>query len=387
MSAVATAVNQFAVDLHAVLKSHEKFLGDNLFYSPTSLSIALGMVYSGARGSTAEQIANGFHWESLEVEKLNESMKSFSDALTSSNTASNELNTANRLFLQQGFEVIQEFTDCCKKFYDAETALVDYKKDFEGARKLINTWVEEKTKDKIKELLPSGSLNSLTRATLVNAIYFKGIWEKQFEKAHTYDSTFFTSLNKEMKIKMMFQKSKFKFLEARNLDCQLLEMPYTGGDLSMVILLPNEIEGLSKLEEKLTYDALQGALTSVTKARPLEVEVSIPKFSMTRQFELKEILQRMGMGDMFDQVESNFTGLIKGPGKLYVSEVFHKAFVDVNEEGTEAAAATAAVMMTRMMVRPPPSFTADHPFLFLIRHCKSDAILFLGRVAKPESKE
>jgi serpin B len=387
MSAVAVAANRFATDLHAVLKNQRELSGENLFYSPTSLSIAMAMVYSGARGSTAEEISKGFHWGEMQPEQVNEEMKSFNDDLNSANTASNQLNTANRLYLQEGFQVLKEFTDSCKNFYGAETALVDYKKDFEAARLLINTWVEEKTNEKIKDLLPSGSLNSLTRATLVNAIYFKGIWEKQFKKEHTFDSTFFISQNQELQTKMMFQKSKFKFAKDKNLDCQMLEIPYAGGDLSMVVILPNDIEGLSKLEEKLSYDALQTAVTSVTKAHPLEVELSMPKFSMTRQFELKDILRLLGMEEMFDAVKADFTGINTGPEKLYVSKVIHKAFVDVNEEGTEAAAATAVVMMTRMMVRPVPSFIVDHPFLFLIRHCKSEAILFLGRVVKPESSK
>jgi serpin B len=155
----------------------------------------------------------------------------------------------------------------------------------------------------------------------------------------------------------------------------------------MVVILPNDIEGLSKLEEKLSYDALQTAVTSVTEARPRKVELSMPKFSMTRQFEFKDILRLMGMGEMFDDEKANFTGINKGPEKLYVSKVIHKAFVDVNEEGTEAAAASAVVFEDRSRPRPAPPFTVDHPFLFLMRHCKSEAILFIGRVVKPESSK
>ncbi|KAK3734354.1 hypothetical protein QZH41_005338 [Actinostola sp. cb2023] len=345
------------------------------------------MVYNGARGSTAQEIAKGFHWNAMKTQQVNEEMKEFNNVLSSANTASNQVSTANRLFLQEGFEVLQEFTDCCKNYYEAETALVDYKTDFEGARAKINAWVEDKTNQKIKGLLPSGSLTPLTRATLVNAIYFKGLWEKQFKKEHTFPSTFFVRQNEELEIQMMFQKSKFKYTRDKDLDCEVLEMPYAGGDLSMVVMLPNQVEGLQTLEDKLTYTALHNAVTSVSKAHVVEVEVSIPKFSMTRQFVLNDMLKAMGMTELFDVDKADFTGITLGPEKLYVSKVFHKAFVDVNEEGTEAAAATAVVMMTRMMMRPVPSFTADHPFLFLITHCKSGAILFLGRVAKPESSK
>lgn len=387
MTAVAEASNRFAIDLHKVLTNQKDSVGKNLFYSPTSMSIALAMVYNGARGPTAQEIAKGFHWDEMKTEQVNQEMKNFSATLSSANTANNQISTANRLFVQDSFEVLKEFTESCKEYYEAETALVDYKKDFEGVRKKINSWVEDETNKKIQDLLPQGSLNTLTRATLVNAIYFKGIWQKQFKKEHTFPSKFFLKENEQCDIEMMFQKSKFKFANIKKLDCQMLEMPYSGNDLSIILILPNQIDGLASLEEKLTYDGLHKAMEKLSSQHPIEVEVSLPKFSMTKEIELKEVFEAMGMGEMFVPVKADFTGITVGPENLYVSNVYHKAFVDVNEEGTEAAAATAAVMMTRMMVRPVPPFMVDHPFLFLITCCKSGAILFLGRVAKPESSK
>lgn len=387
MSAFAEAANHFAVDLHKVFKSQKQFVGQNLFYSPASISIALGMLYNGARGSTAQEISKGCHWDHLKIEQVNQHMKEFNGVLSAANTASNQITTANRLFLEQSCEVLQEFIDCCKTYYDAEAALVDYKNDSEGARKKINAWVEEKTNKKIQDLLPSGSLNPRTRATLVNAIYFKGLWEKQFKKEHTFPSKFFLRENEENDVDMMFQTSKFNFINNGDLDCQLLEMPYAGSDMSMVVILPNKIEGLQALEEKLTYNSLHSMVSSVHDALPMKVEVSMPKFSMTREIDLNDMLKVMGMAEMFDDMKADFLGITNGPERVHVSKVYHKAFVDVNEEGTEAAAATAAVMMTRMMVRPTPSFIVDHPFFFLITHCKSGAILFMGRVTKPESSK
>lgn len=386
MSAFAESANRFAVDLHKVLKNQQKFSGQNLFYSPSSIAIALAMVYNGARGSTAKEISKGFHWDQLKIDQLNELMKEFNGVLNAANTASNQINSANRLFLEQSFKVLTEFTECCKKYYDADAALVDYKNDFETARKQINAWVEEKTNKKIQDLLPSGSLNALTRATLVNAIYFKGLWGSQFKKEHSFPSKFFLSENEEHDVEMMFQNSKFKLTDHKDLQCQLLEMPYEGDEMAMVVILPKKISGLEDLEDKLTYESLQKMLTSVHGARPMKVEVTMPKFCMTREIELKDMMTLMGMAEMFDEEKADFSGITDGPEKLYVSKIYHKAFVDVNEEGTEAAAATAAIMMNRMMMpRPTPSFTVDHPFLFVITHCKSGAVLFLGKVTKPES--
>lgn len=267
--------------------------------------------------------------------------------------------------------------------------MVDYQEDAEGARKEVNEWVEEKTKQKIKNLIPEGVFNTRTRLTLVNAIYFKGFWENQFEREATFPQKFFVSESEKAEVQMMHLKEEFKHIEdVEGLSCQVLEMPYQGKDLSMVILLPHNTHGLAKLEEDLTHDKLHKAFQRVAKSHPHKVEVSLPKFKLTQQFLLNNILEKMGATDMFNEFKADFTGITPGPEKIYVSHVIHKAFVEVNEKGTEAAAATAVVMMARMaMVRMTPRFCADHPFLFMICQNKSNAILFMGRVMKPESSD
>ena len=386
MKTVIEANNRFAVDLHKALRNDEHFVDENLFYSPSSLSIALAMTSMGARGNTAAQMAKALHWEGISKYQLRSEEQQFLDTLVESNNASNELLAANRLFVQKNFSLVQEFVEGTKTFFDAEIALVDYQKDAEGARKEVNGWVEEKTKQKIKNLIPEELFNSRTRLTLVNAIYFKGFWENQFDEKATFPQQFFISESEKVEVQMMHLTKNFKHVyEGGKLACQILELPYQGEDLSMVIMLPHDTHGLGKLEQDLTHDRLQKALGSVSQSHPHKVEVSLPRFMLTQQFALNEIIANMGATDMFNELKADFSGMSPGPEKLYVSHVIHKAFVEVNEKGTEAAAATAVVMMAPTGFMRNTIFCADHPFVFMICHKKSSAILFMGRVVKPES--
>ena len=386
MEAVIEASNKFTVDLHKVLNNEKNFAGKNLFYSPGSLSIALAMTSLGAREDTAKQLANALHWKAIPT--LHDQEKHFLEALQASNTASNELLTANRIFIQLDFNLLQSFKAEMKRFYDAEVGMVDYQDDTENARIHVNKWVEEKTKEKIQDMIPEGVFNTRTRLSLVNAIYFKGFWQNQFKEGQTSGQNFFVSESEKTEVEMMQLTEKFKHAEdGGELACQILEMPYQGEDLSMVILLPHDTYGLAKLEESLTHERLKQALVTVSKSNLRKVKVSLPRFKLTQQFQLKEILIKMGVTDMFSEFKANFSGIIRGPERLYLSHVVHKAFVEVNEKGTEAAAATAVVMMSRCADSEPTydaRFCADHPFLFIICHKKSSAILFMGRVVKPE---
>ena len=377
---VPGATNKFALDLHKSLANDDKFANENLFYSPASLLIALAMTCHGARGNTAAEIMKVLHVASVSSPDLNKSMKKFIDTLNGASDENNKLLTANRLFVQKSFEILEAFKIGTREFYDAELALVDYITNAEKAREEINHWVEQKTNDKIKDLIPPGMLSSDTRLTLVNAIYFKGLWLEKFKEEKTISKSFFVSQNEEIKVNMMHQTSEFKYFESQELACQVLEMPYIGRKMCMVIYLPKEINGLAKLEEKMTYDNLQKSL-SLLDASMDEVEVFLPKFKLTQQFDLNDILSKMGAEEMFTPGLADLTGITAEP--LFVSKVVHKAFVEVNEEGTEAAAATGIGMNTFSMPLPKPIFKADHPFLFLIRHNNSGAILFLGRLVRP----
>ena len=387
MKAVIEATNRFAVDLYKALRNDEQFVDKNLFYSPSSLSITLAMTLMGARGNTAVQLAKALHWEGISKYQLRSEEQQFLDTLLEFNTASIELLVANRLFVQKNFSLVQEFVEGTKTFFDAEIALVDYQRDTEGARKEVNEWVEEKTNQKIKDLIAEGVFNTLTRLTLVNAIYFKGFWQNQFDEKVTFPQQFFISGSETVEVQMMHLTKTLKHAEhGGELACQILELPYQGEDLSMVILLPHDTHhGLGKLEQDLTHDKLQAALALVSQSHPHKVEVSLPRFKLTQQFALNEILANMGATDMFNELKADFSVMASGPERLHVSHVIHKAFVEVNEKGTEAAAATAVVMMAPTCVIRNAIFCADHPFLFMICHRKSSAILFMGRVVKPES--
>ena len=392
-SKLIEANNRFAVDLHNILRDDEQFAGQNLFYSPSSLSIALAMTSMGARGSTAVQMSKALHWEAMPQDQLHTEEKHFLNALQQSNAAGNELLAANRLFVQKNFSLVQEFVEGTKKFCDAEIALVDYQKDAEGARKEVNGWVEEQTKQKIKNLIPEGVFNSLTRLTLVNAIYFKGFWQNQFEKWHTLPDFFRVGVTDLMKVRMMQTTAKVKHIEHfEKLSCQVLELPYQGENLCMVILLPYlpNADGLAELEESLTHEKLQKAFKSVTQSRPHNVRVFLPRFKLTQQFLLNNVLVKMGATDMLDKSKADFSGITAACGEVCVSHVIHKAVVEVSEAETEAVEPTeeeakyVGCYLIAKVDHSIPRFKANHPFLFMICQKKSGAILFMGSVLKPE---
>jgi serpin B len=292
-----------------------------------------------------------------------------------------ELLVANALWGQKGYEFKPAFTQLLQNNYGARLKDVDFAKT-EQARKTINDWVAQQTKDKIKDLIPPGAVDNLTRLVLTNAIYFKGKWETKFAKEGTKDGQFKVTAEKSVDVPMMHQLHDFGYTE--NDDLQMLELPYIQNELSMVIMLPKKIDGLADLEKSLTAASVGKWLK---EQRPTPVDVTLPKFTFSSEFMLKDTLKAMGMTDAFDGGKADFTGMTDKE-KLFISKVIHKAFVAVDEEGTEAAAATAVV--TTPTACPPPEepkvFKADHPFMFLIRHNSTGEILFMGRVANPKGE-
>jgi len=364
----------FALDLYAQLKSGE----GNLFFSPYSISTCLAMTYAGACGETEAQMARTLHFETDQGKFHAEFGKLQNELNAIQEKKDVELNIANGLWGQEGHPFLPAFLDTATKMYEAKLKQVDFRTDAEPARKEINDWVSDKTKGKITDLIAPGVLNPGTRLVLVNAIYFKGAWLHQFKKSSTAEMPFSVSRNEKIQTKMMNQSEYFRYADLGAL--QLLELAYKGGDISMVVLLPREIGGLKALESSLNQKQLDGWMT---QAKSEKVNVFLPKFKLTQQFSLANTLAAMGMTDAFSP-RADFSGM-DGAKDLYISAVVHKAFVDVNEEGTEAAAATAVGMRASVMMRPQPVpvFRADHPFLFLIRDTHSGSILFLGRVTNP----
>ena len=290
------------------------------------------------------------------------------------------LNIASALWGQNGYPFTEGFLRLNRVNYHADLQTVDFKRDAAGSRQTINRWVEEQTKDKIKGLLGEGDVNADTRLVLTNAIYFKANWKIPFPKDATKEATFTVTADEKKMVPMMQSGGYFGYHVGR--DFTLVSLPYKGDRLSMVLLLPNKRGGLAEVEKKLTAAVLQKELSSLKVCRGT---VALPRFTMTRTAYLREELEGMGMILPFSE-DADFSGTSTG-GRLYIRKVIHKAFIEVDELGTEAAAATAVEELGIVAVNSPPpfSFCADHPFLFLIRDSRTGSLLFVGRVSDPRS--
>jgi len=366
--------NDFAFSLYRNLESKE----GNIFLSPYSISVALSMAYVGARSATRDQMSKvlGFPL-SDESAPLFSSLQERLKSVAGKNDA--ELLIANALWTEATYPFSESFLAVMKKNYDSMIYPADFKGNYEKERLKINEWVEIQTKDKIKDLIPTGVLNELTRLILTNAIYFKGVWQTPFAKASTREESFFVSRDMSKEISMMNHTGSFNYFEDDHV--QMVELPYRGNDLSMFVLLPQEKNGIKELENRINRE---NWLNNFGRMRTQKIRVFLPKFSATEQFRLKDTLVNMGMPEAFS-MKADFSG-IDGTKDLFIADVIHKAFVDVNEAGSEAAAATAVVMQTKSMAMtevPIPIFRADHPFIFLIAHNQTKAILFMGRFANP----
>ncbi len=370
--AVVTSNSKFALDLYAKLKDDPKVkeAGGNLFFSPYSISTALAMTWAGARGQTEKQMAQVLHF-SLPQNQLHRAFGSLEQQFNEGDkNGGYELNVANALWGQKGEPFRKEFIDLVGKNYGAGLRELDFvgAEQAEKARKIINAWVEKKTKEKIKGLIGRSVLDSAT-LVLTNAIYFKGDWATEFDKKDTRDAPFKISADKKIIVPMMYLTKEFKYWADEHF--QIIELPYKRKHLSMIILLPRKIDGLEDLEKTLT---LKNMNTWLAELRKQKVSVFLPKFKITwGTFELKDILAEMGL-----PLFGDFTG-ISGDPKLFISNILHKAFVAVDEKGTEAAAAAAVVMLKSAAT----VFCADHPFVFIIKDNRSGSILFMGKLVNP----
>jgi serine protease inhibitor len=375
--AVVEGNTDFALDLYRELKNTK----GNLFFSPYSISTALAMTYAGARENTAKQMADVLHFPpgQKEFHSVFGQLESLLNEVQ--NQGDVRLNVANSLWPQEGYPFLEEYLSLVKKHYGVVIMPSDYQRAAEKARKNINQWVEEKTRDKIKNIIPPGILNALTRLVLVNAIYFRGNWASQFDDSRTKEDTFYLLSGKTVQTPLMAQEKVFAYGDEEFL--QVLELPYVGGSLSMIVFLPKEKDGLLQLEKQLTAANLRMWASGLRKQK---VKVFLPRFKMTSQFVLAKTLAAMGMHDAFNPNKANFSGMDGRLHWLYIGAVLHKAFIDVNEEGTEAAAATATLLGRVKMAPQPPIFRVDHPFIFLIRENTTGSILFLGRVMDPGQK-
>lgn len=369
----------FALDLYGALRGTE----GNLFYSPYSISTALAMTYAGAKGDTADQMADVLHF-TLPADRLHLAENALSLDLSgrpqqAAPDVKNpfELSIANALWGQMDYIFLPEFLDLLAQNYGAGIRVVDFAASPENARQEINRWVSDQTKERIKDLIPQGVLNEMTRLVLSNAIYFKGGWLHQFKKSATEQKPFYLLDGSSINVDMMHQSERLGY--SLQDDYKAVELPYEGGGLSMLVILPDEGR-FAEVEENLNPEML-GALQDTMKFG--EVDLSLPKFKFESSFTLKEPLSALGMADAFDRDKADFSGM-DGRRDLFISAVLHKAFVAVDENGTEAAAATAVVMeLMSAMPEEPVQFRVERPFIFLIRDNQTGSVLFLGRVLNP----
>ena len=372
--------NAFAIELYGQLRNQS----GNLFFSPESISTALAMTYAGARADTAAEMARTLHF-TLPPGQLHSAMGAL---LRDRNAAHGgyQLKEADALWVQKGYSLLPEFLKLNKDNYGADLSQVDFISAPEASRQTINLWVERQTENKIREFFGPGSLSSDERLVLTNAIYFKGDWEERFKKEETTDEEFLLFAGRAIKTPMMHRTEGFYYFDGGSF--QALEIPYKKKEISMIVLLPKAIEGLSALEQSVTPANMPQLLGSLRPAPT--VFVTIPKFKMEAQFELKDKLIAMGMKEAFDGKIADFSGVashetMQRDGNLYVSAVIHRAYIEVNEEGTEAVATTRVGVHTLGLPSPLIVFRADHPFMFLIRENRSGSILFMGRLTNPSS--
>ncbi|XP_004703084.1 serpin B12 isoform X1 [Echinops telfairi] len=425
MDSLVAANTKFCFDLFQEISQNDPHR--NIFFCPLSLSAALGMVRLGARSSSADQIDKVLYFNEFsqnENEEPNPCLKSnthevvddsgvegqerMKGALNLPDEPSSDgsgvlsccfgrllskldrirvdytLSIANRLYGEQGFPICPEYLDGVIQFYHTTVESIDFRNDTEKSRQQINFWVESQSQGKIKELFSKDMISNATVLVLANAVYFKAKWEKSFDCQNTVDAPFFLKEKEKKTVKMMNQKGLFRIGFIKELQAQILEMRYIKGKLSMFILLPSassdNLKGLEELESKMTYDKIM-TWTSSEHMSEEQVVVSFPQLALEDSYNLNSILQDMGIVDIFDESKADLSGISSSPN-VFLSKIVHKTFLEVDEDGTQAAAASGAVVATRSKTSYE-TFNANRPFLFFIRHNKTQTLLFYGRVCSP----
>ncbi len=365
----ADGAGAFGFDLYA---RHAADPG-NVFFSPFSITTALEMTYEGARDITAEEMRSVLHLDADDSSRR-DMLKSVISRMKSADKPY-ELSTANAIWVQKDYQILDDYLVLIRDVYDGEARNVDFSSDSQGARMTINSWVEERTRQRIRDFIPQSGISSRTRMVLTNAVYFKGKWEVPFDKPQTRPDDFRLASGEKVKALMMRALRPALFME--DAEVKMVELPYRGGDLVMRVILPKADIGINAAK-------LAGWVAQL-RTWPL-VDLALPKFTFEAFYSMNDDLVALGMADAFSEERADFSGMT-GKKDLYIGNVFHKAWIEVTEEGTEAAAATAVQMIAkgfdRPVVMPPRIFHADHPFIFVIQEKISGRILFMGRVADP----
>ena len=377
LAALVGGNNSFAMDLYQSLRGS----GGNLFYSPYSISLALAMTYGGARGDTEAQMAQALHFDLPQAE-LHPAFNQLDLDLAQQGEAEDkdiepmQLNVANAVWAQQDYAFLPEYLDLLALNYGAGIHQSDFITQAEPTRREINKWVSDQTNDRIQDIIGPGMLDALTRMVLVNAIYFKADWEDQFDANDTEKAPFYLLDGSDVQVDMMSNDVYAPYVRGENY--QAIELLYAGGTAAMDIIVPDEGQ-FAAFEATLDWPTVEGILAGM---QPVDVQLEMPKFTFSSQFALAEMLAELGMVNAFNPGMADFSGM-DGTHDLYISSVIHQAFVAVDEQGTEAAAATVVFMFMSAMPVSEIQLTIDHPFFFLIRDTASGQVLFVGRVLNP----
>ncbi len=383
-SSLVDAGNQFAVELYRHIRMTES---SNLFFSPFSVATALALAYAGASGLTRQEMKAAMRLPDHPA-IVHPHLANLIKTVFSPNSRDIRISLANRMWAQAGYRLLPAFLDTLKTHYETSLDSLDFVSEAESAVRTINDWVARQTEGKVPELISPQDLNELTRLIVVNAIYFRGTWQSPFENVDTHDATFHVSPQQRTPVRMMHQQSHFAYREVD--DVQIVELPYgMKEEMSLVIFLPRKSEQLTNVEHSLSSELLNRWLGSLEHQT---VQVFLPKFWIRQRLQLVPMLSAMGMASAFSPTCADFSGMTDETPGLCISQIIHEAFVEVDEQGTEATAATAMTMMLGSSAIDPrvqriPIFRADHPFIFLIRHVESGTVLFLGRVMNPLQKD
>jgi len=370
--------NDFSWDSWQASRDH---IEGNMFYSAFSQVAAMSMVYAGAEGDTELELATAMSVPEGGEASWHEQLGLLVDDLSGEHHRPYTLYTANQLWGQEGYAWEQPFLDLMDGAYQAPMEDVNFKQDPEGARADINDWVDDQTHGRIPELFQQGDIEALTRMVLANAIYFLADWDLPFEEDDTQDMDFELADGSVVSVPTMIQTDEHGFAELEGL--KLLEMSYESGEVSMVFILPDEPNGLESLEDELSADTVDAWIDEIGET---EVSVRIPSFQMETEFPIEDVLIDLGVETAWLEGQADFSGMLdQDIEKLWLARVVHKAFVRVDEEGTEAAAATGAVMNGELSAEPgePNTFYAQHSFIFMIRDRLTGTILFQGRMSDP----
>ena len=369
ITTLVDSMNNFSFNFYQQIGTSEE---GNIFFSPYSIFVALSMAYEGAEGDTAAEMQSILNILQNDSAQFGSFARVYN--LLNENQDGYTIKTGNAFWAHQDYTFLPEYLSLLENFYMAEANELDFAQNVEAAE-TINNWIEEQTNDKIKDMIDASMLSELTKLVLTNAIYFKGLWANQFDPENTFEADFETTVDETVAVNMMSEVDGYNYTETD--DLKILELNYAGDDLSMVIILPREND-ISIAESAMSVENLASWIDDVHEQ---EIIVQIPKFKFEKKYTLNDLLKEMGVVDAFIPGVADFSGM-DGARNLFISIVLHQSYVEVNEEGTEAAAATA-VIMELTAIPDQKELIADHPFIFLIRHKETGAVLFMGRVTDP----